>query len=144
MHKRDTTVTRSYDNNFRCLTCTGDRQLHKILEKGKDLFLSIPDQHFPAIVPPQDGNCFVTVRMDNCTLMDLGTHTVWQMSNDWSKTPKKHAVSADEHGALTLLQMALEKGKRVTLFFASGSGLTLEGAQGQTYARQRILQLCNA
>ena len=118
--------------------------MHHILEKGRDLFLSISDQHFPAVVPPQDGDCFVTVRMANMSLIDLGTHTVWKIVNAWSKTPKKYAVSADEHGALTLLQMALKKGKRVILFFASGSGLTLEGAQGQTFAMQRILQLCNA
>ena len=54
------------------------------------------------------------------------------------------AVSADAHGALTLLQMALKKDKKVTLVFASGSGLTLEGAKGYTFAMQRILQLCNA
>ena len=78
------------------------------------------------------------------SLIDLGTHTVWHIANDCSKTPTKSAVSADAHGALTLLQMALKKGKTVTLFFASGSGLTLEGAQGQTFALQHILQLCNA
>ena len=33
---------------------------------------------------------------------------------------------------------------RITLFFSSGSGLTLEGPQGQTYAMGRILQLYNA
>ena len=91
-----------------------------------------------------DENCFVTVRMANMSLIDLGTHTVWQIVNDWSKHPKKEAVSADKHGALTLLQMALKKGKKITLFFVSGSGLTLEGAQGQTFAMQRILQLCQA
>ena len=78
------------------------------------------------------------------SMIDLGTHTVWQIANEWSKTPSRLAVSADAHGALTLIQMALKKGKTVTLFFASGSGLTLEGAQGQTFAMQRILQLCNA
>ena len=77
------------------------------------------------------------------SLIDLGTHTVLQIVNDWSKTPKKYAVSANEHGALTLIQMALKKQKRVILFFASGIGLTLEGAQGQTFAMQHILQLCN-
>ena len=76
VHKIDTTVTKSYDDRFRCLTCTGSRKLHNILEKRRDLFLSISDQHFPAIVPPQDGNCMVTVRMSNMSLMDLGTHTV--------------------------------------------------------------------
>ena len=39
MNKRDTTVTRSYDNSFRCLTCTGTRKLHNILKTGRDLFL---------------------------------------------------------------------------------------------------------
>ena len=45
---------------------------------------------------------------------------------------------------MTLLQMTLANGKKLTLFFASDSGLTLEGSQGQTYAMQRILQLRNA
>ena len=27
--------------------------------------LSLSDQHFPAIVPPQDGNCMAIVRMSN-------------------------------------------------------------------------------
>jgi hypothetical protein len=40
--------------------------------------------------------------------------------------------------------MAIKKGKRVTLFFAAGSGLTLVGSQGQTYAMHSFLQLCNA
>ena len=87
MNKRDTTVTRSSDDRYRCLTCTGSRKLHNILETGRDLFLSITDQHFPATVPPQDGNCFVTVRMYNMSMIDLGTHTVWQIAKDWSKTP---------------------------------------------------------
>ena len=63
MNKRDTTVTRSYDDRFRCLTCTGPRKLHNNLETGRDLFLSISDQHFPAIVPPQDGNCFANMSL---------------------------------------------------------------------------------
>ena len=50
--------------------------MNHILEKGRDLFLSITDQHFPAVVPPQDGNCFVTVRMANMSLIDMSTHTV--------------------------------------------------------------------
>ena len=78
------------------------------------------------------------------SLMDLGTHTVWLIVNDWAKHPRKYAVSADEHGALTLLQMALKKGKNITLFYTSGTGLTSEGAQGQTFAIQRILQLCQS
>ena len=40
--------------------------------------------------------------------------------------------------------MALNRGTRVVLFFTSGSGLTLEGPQGQTYAMARIMQLCCA
>ena len=43
-----------------------------------------------------------------------------------------------------MLQMALNRGTKVVLFFASGSGLTLEGPQGQTYAMARIMQLCCA
>ena len=144
MHKKDTHVTRMYEDNYRCLTCTGRPKHHNILEKRKDLFLSITDQHLPALVSPQDGNCFVPVRMANYTLMYLAAHTVWQIVNDWSKNPRKWAVSADQHGLLSLLQIALYKRKKVTLFFSSGSGLTSEGAQGQTYALQRILQLCNA
>ena len=66
------------------------------------MFLSISDQHFPPVVPPQDGNCVGTVRMANMSLMDLGTHTVWQIVSNWAKHPRKYAVSADEHGALTL------------------------------------------
>jgi hypothetical protein len=109
------------------------------MEKGKDLFLSISDQHFPSVVPPQDGNCVVTVRMSNMSLMDHGTHTVWQIVNNWAKHHKKFAVSADEHGALSLLQKALNKRKNIT-----GTGLTSEGAQRQTFAIQRILQLCQS
>ena len=120
MNKRDTTLTRSYDGRYRCLTCTVSRRLHNILETGRDLFLSVTDQHFPATVPPQDGNCMVTERMSNMSMIDLGTHTVWQIANEWSKTPSMRAVSDDAHGALTLIQMALKKGKTVTLFFASG------------------------
>ena len=57
--------------------------------------------------------------------------------NNWAKHPKKFAVSDDEHGALSLLQKALQK--RITLFLSSGTGLTSEGAHFQ-----RILQLCLA
>jgi hypothetical protein len=71
-------------------------------------------------------------------MIDLGTNTVWLLANEWSETPSRSAASTDAHGALTLLQMAHIKCKTVTLFFASGSGsgsgLTLEGAQGKTYA----------
>ena len=70
--------------------------------------------------------------MSNMSMMDLAIHTVWHIVNEWSKHPKRCAVSADKYGALSLLQIALEKRKRITLFFSSGSGLTLEGAQGQT------------
>ena len=51
-HKTDITVTRSYDDSLRCLTCTGPRKLHRVLEKGKDLILFISDQHTPAVIPP--------------------------------------------------------------------------------------------
>ena len=57
---------------------------------------------------------------------------------------QSNPVSADQFGALTLLHIALKRGTRITLFFSSGFGLTLEGAQGQTHAMARILQLCNA
>lgn len=115
-----------------------------MLEKGKDLFLLISDQHAPAVIPPLEEYCITYVRMSNMSMMDLGLHTVWSIVNEWSKHPKKSAVSADQFGALTLLQIAFERRTRITLFFASGSGLTLEGAQGQTYAMARILQMCNA
>ena len=64
--------------------------------------------------------------------------------NEWSKKPPMEAVSMDKHGACILLQLALQRGTRIFLFFSSGSGLTLEGPQGQTYAMARILQLCNS
>ena len=83
--------------------------MHPVLEKGRDLMLSISDTH----------------------------HTVWQICNDRAMHPKQFAVSADEHGALSLLQKALQK--RITLFLSSGTGLTSEGAHFQ-----RILQLCLA
>ena len=50
-------------------------------------------------------------------------------------------MSADLHGALSLLQRALGKKKRITLYFSSGTGLTSEGAAGYTFAMHRILQL---
>ena len=53
------------------------------------------------------------------SMIDIRTHTVWQIANEWSKTLSRSAVSADAHAALTFLQMALKKGKTVTLFFAS-------------------------
>jgi hypothetical protein len=52
VHKRDYTATRSYDDSMRCLTCTGKRKLHKVLEKGRSLFLFISDQHAAAVIPP--------------------------------------------------------------------------------------------
>jgi hypothetical protein len=82
--------------------------------------------------------------MSDMSMMDLAIHTVWLIVNEWSKKPPKSAVSLDEFGACTLLQMALNRGTKVVLFFASGSGLTLEGPQGQTYAMARIMQLCCA
>ena len=77
-------------------------------------------------------------------LWSLEVHTIRQIANDWSKHPKKHAVSADLHGALSLLQKALGKKKTITLFFSSGTGLTSEGAAGYTFAIQPILQLSQA
>ena len=144
MHKRDYTATRSYDDDLRCLVCTGERKLHKVLEKGRPLFLFISDQHAPSYIPPQDENCITSVRMSDMSLMDLGTHTIWHIVSEWSKREPKHAVSMDEHGACTLLQMALSRGMNIVLFFSSGSGMTLEGPQGQTFAMARIIQLCNA
>ena len=82
-HKRDTTVTRSYDNSLRCLTCKGPRRLHKVLEKGKPLFLFISDQHSPAVIPPLEENCITSVRMSDMSLMDLGLHTLWSIVNEW-------------------------------------------------------------
>jgi hypothetical protein len=143
-HKRDYTATRSYDDSLRCLSCTGKRKLHRVLEKGKTLFLFISDQHAPAVIPPLDEHCITSVRMSDMSLMDLAIHTVWLIVNEWSKKPQKSAVSLDEFGACTLLQMALSRGTKVVLFFASGSGLTLEGPQGQTFAMARIMQLCCA
>ena len=102
-HTRDPTVTRSYNDSYRRLTCTGPRKLHKVLEKGRDLFLLISDQHAPAVIPPQDENCITSVRMSNMSMMDLAIHTVWHIVNEWSKHPKRCAVSADKYGALSLL-----------------------------------------
>jgi hypothetical protein len=115
-----------------------------VLEKGKDLVLFISDQHPPAVIPRLEEYCITSLRMSNMSMMDLGVHTVWSIMNEYSKHPKRSAVSADQFGALTLLQIALERRNRITLFFSSGSGLTVEGAQGQTYAMARILQFCNS
>ena len=79
--------------------------------------------------------------MSNMGLWSLAIHTVWQICNKWSKEPKQYAVSQDAHGALTLLQKALGKRKRITLCFSSGTGLTSEGAAGYTFAMQCILQV---
>ena len=141
MDTKETMVTRSYNDSYRCLTCTGDRILHAVLEKGRDLMLSISDQHFPAVVPPQDDNCMASVRMSNVGLWSLAVHTIWQICNEWSKELRKHAVSQDQHGALSLLQRALSKKKRITLYFSSGTGLTSEGAAGYSFAMHCILQL---
>ena len=80
--------------------------------------------------PPLDGNCVVTVRMFNMCLMDLGTHTVWQIVNDWSKHPKKEAVSADKHGALTLLQMDLKRRKKGNFILCFRLRLDSRGSTG--------------
>ena len=123
IHKRDYTACRSYDDTYRCLTCTGTRKLHKVLEKGKPLFLHISDQHAPAVIPPLDGQCITSVRMSDMSLMDLATHTVWSIVNDWSKKPPIAAVSMDAHGACILLQLALKRGTRIFLFFSSSATL---------------------
>ena len=95
-------VGKSYDDSLRCLTCTGKRRLHKVLDKGKDLFLYISDQHAPAVIPPLKGYCITQVRMTDMSLMDLELHTVWSIVHKWSKKPKKSAVSADQYNALAL------------------------------------------
>jgi hypothetical protein len=60
VHKRDYTATRSYDDSMRCHTCTGKRKLHKVLEKGRPLFLFISDQHAPAVIPPLEEHCITS------------------------------------------------------------------------------------
>ena len=54
-----------------------------MLEKGKDLFLFISDQHAPAVIPPLEEYCITHVRMSDMSLMDLGLHTVWSIVNEW-------------------------------------------------------------
>ena len=101
MDTKETTVARSYGDSCRCLTCTGDRTLYALSEKGRDLMLSISDQHFPAVVPPQDDNCMASVRMSNVGLWSLAVHTIWQICNECFKAPRKQAVSQDQHEAHT-------------------------------------------
>ena len=80
-HKRDPTVTRSYDDSLRCLTYTGPRRLNNVLEKGKDLFLLISDQHAPAVIPPPEEYCITSVLMSNMSMMDIAVHTVCSIMN---------------------------------------------------------------
>ena len=76
--------------------------------------MSISDQHFSASIPAQCSSCMASVRMSNKGLQSLAIHTVQEICNKWSKEPKQYAVSQDAHGALTLLQKALGKIKRIT------------------------------
>ena len=70
-------VTRSWNDDYRCLTCTGERANHPVFEGGKDFWMAITDQHFPASIPALNGNCMAIVRMSNMALWLLGIQTVW-------------------------------------------------------------------
>ena len=73
----DCTITRSWNDNYRCLSCKGKATLHHILRKGHDFALVILDQHSPAaIIPPMDGRCIASIRKQDLTLNQLITHTI--------------------------------------------------------------------
>jgi hypothetical protein len=45
--------------------------------------------------------------------------------------------SSDEHGACSVMQMAIDKGKEIHIFISSGSGLISDQASGTSYQMTR-------
>jgi hypothetical protein len=71
--KVDTVVTRSWDNQFYCVECKGQKR-HYIF-KGKFFAIGVADQHHPAMLPAVDGVCICVIRHQDLSVAQLLTHT---------------------------------------------------------------------
>jgi hypothetical protein len=61
----------------------------------------------------------------------LLTHTAWMIDDTAAKELKPR--SPDEHGACSVIQMAIDKGREVHLFICSGSGLISDQPSGTSF-----------
>ena len=84
----DCTVTRSWNDTDQCLSGKGKDKLHHILRKEHEFALVIADQHSPAIIPPLDGRCITSIRMQDLTINQLITHTIWVLTNSLLQKPQ--------------------------------------------------------
>ena len=70
--------------------------------------------------------------MQDLTMDQLVTHTIWVLINSLLRKPPTTARSMDAHGAVTVLQMAVAQGKQIHLFISSGTGMVANQAAGFT------------
>ena len=98
----NTTVCRSWDNQFNCIHCSPK---HSIFPND-DFGLIIGDQHLPSKVPAFDGDCLASIRLHNLSLgqlIDISLHQVVR------GVEKKGVVrDSDEHGAAEVLKRPLK------------------------------------
>ena len=133
--KVDTVVTRSWDNMFYRVECKGHK-MHSIF-KGKFFAIVVADQHHPAMLPAVDGVCICVIRHQDLSVAQILTHTAWMIADAASKEVKPRL--SDEHGAYSVIQMAIDKGREVHLFICSGSGLISDQPSGTSFQMQRGL-----
>jgi hypothetical protein len=138
--KVDCTVTRSWDDRFYCVECKGQKR-HSIF-KHPYFTIVVADQHHPAMLPAVDGVCMAVIRHQDLSVAQLLTHTVWMIADAADKEVKPRSL--DEHGACSVLKMAIDKGKEIHLFISSGSGLVSDQASGTSYQMQRGLNLISS
>ena len=112
----NTTVCRSWDDQFNCIHCSPK---HSIF--SNDAFgLIIGDQHFPSKVPAFDGDCMACIRLHNLALGQLIDISLHQVVRGFEK--RGVVRDSDEFGAAEALKKAMKKGCEIYISYASGSG----------------------
>lgn len=135
---KTTTRTLTYNRELKCLTCSGDRYRHDILDNKGDhgLIVLLGDQFLPAIVSSQPECCVVVCRYSNLSLGDLYEFLLQPLVKD-----KLNSVSGDTNGVTYLLQEALKAGLEVKLAVSSGTSLLMDGAANYIELMQMIYDL---
>ena len=136
-------ITRTWSDEHNCNICL---KSHPIFSKDVVSFaLVIGDQHVPSCIPSvAGGQCIPVVRYQDAALSSIGTHTLWILAAAWGQTPRITPVSADAHGPVAVLHRALQLGKEIHLFIASGTGMRADQAVGYSTEMQRIINLSSS
>ena len=134
----ETTVSNTYDDNYHCKVCVGDRANHDILDNfgGKCIRIVLSDQHVPRVISDTCHFCTVIIGYSNASLEDMLDYIWIPMVKDGLDI-----VSIDAKGFKDLIKEAMARGLVIHLAVTSGTSLLTVGPAGYTESMTFVYQI---